>query len=354
MSTCKIVYHEAASILYAPVEVDSAVNLFVDAAGAVTFLGKTTPLEEITPGQFAALKRFKSLQINIKTANSKRYALMCDVQDALFAVCNNVRADHKLQALRVDISTPDEQSDRHLRCWWGTYAIDSLGPVKPGDVSRAHIAAFLLDPLRMMRGLQNGNRKARVHINFIGHYEAPWRGLQPQLRSLLQSDAAVHDCKIFCAYFTYLRRIRSIVKCYQPNDHVTDHFVKKLGLARIKGDVQDFRNSHHDLLEHVRWNLSKQLSTERTKIPNQEPEKRMQASRELLDICKMLEGSLPRADSDTSFFGYSTADDALRKWQTEDCAAAKRAIAKRKREEDEREGKEGPSRTETLRSHKRR
>lgn len=89
--------------------------------------------------------------------------------------------------------------------------------VRPGEVSRAHAAAFLTDPLRMIRGVKDGNKKGKFMLDFVGKGGRPWREIQGQVRGLLQGGTAVPDYQIFCEYLAIARQLREIDVQFDPS-----------------------------------------------------------------------------------------------------------------------------------------
>lgn len=328
MAACKAVYEEASSVLYASLATtEDEVGVRVEGNGKIIFLRSSTQFGNLTAANFAALKRVKKLRVHVSTGSRSDYLALCNVQDAMFtALSDNLRAGHVLESLHVSISTPGP-ADGFLELVSSSYA-DYVYPrtvmrefqnIRPGaDISRAHVPAFLTDPLRCIRGIKNGEKKGKFTLDFVGKSGHPWREVQEEVRGLVQGNSAVEDYNIFGEYFEAVRRLSDMGLSS----------VQQLAKARIQGDITGFRASLLGQAERIeRKLLSGEAAKSSEGLQHDEEE-----AREMVHLCEVLKAKVPEVDTDTSFFGYVIADDGLREWQSHGRAAEKEAKAKRKRE----------------------
>ncbi|KAK3656842.1 hypothetical protein LTR56_002823 [Elasticomyces elasticus] len=339
MATCKQIHEEAASILYA---VDSH-RVYISSTGAIDFLEKTTAFIDVQNANYAALNQVKVLHLHISANDSRS---VCDVQDALFKFLDHLRPNHKLHTLEVGINI-DTANDRYggYEMFNSNYAermfkqnlMREFADIRPGQLSRAHITAFLTDPLRIVRNLKDGRKKGNFTLDFAGKSGRPWRDILPEIRNLVQSDEPVPNYKVLCKYWEVLRSLQSVAEAAFGKQDVKllDKALNGLCCARIRGDIKALKQNH-DLLDAA---MDGRIAAKMGGKPSrsyQDAETLEHELREIAYLTLELASALPAGDADTSFFGYSRSDEALREWQTHGRAAEKQAKAKRKREKDAR------------------
>ncbi|KAK5677261.1 hypothetical protein LTS10_010450 [Elasticomyces elasticus] len=337
MATCRQVHEEAASILYA---VDSHFA-YISSTGAVQFLEKTTAFIDIPNANFAALNQVKVLHLHISANDSRT---VCDVQDALFKFFDHLRSNHKLHTLEVSINI-GTANDRYggYGMFNSNYAermfkqnlMREFADIRPGQLSRAHITAFLTDPLRIVRNLKDGRKKGKFTLDFAGKSGRPWRDILSEIRSLVQSDEPVPDYKVFCKYWEVLPSPLSVAEATFGKQDVKSLDKARNGLccARVRGDVRTLKQNHYLLVAAVDGRIAAKVGGKPSKS-YQDAETLEHELREIAYLMLELASALPADDADTSFFGYNRSDEALREWQTHGRAAEKQAKAKRKREKD--------------------
>ncbi|KAK4956731.1 hypothetical protein LTR10_006259 [Elasticomyces elasticus] len=337
MATCKQVHEEAASILYA---VDSH-RVYISSSGTVKFLDRTTASVDVQNANFAALNQVKVLHLHVSANDSRA---VCDVQDALFKLFDHLRPNHKLHTLEVSINV-DTANDRYsgYEMFNSNYAermfrqnlMREFADIRPGQLSRAHITAFLTDPLRTVRNLKDGRKKGKFTLDFAGKSGRPWRDILPEIRGLVQSDEPVPDYKVFCRYWEVLRSLQSVAEAAFGKQDVKllDKARNGLCCARIRGDITALKQNHDLLVAAVDGMVSAKVRGKPSRS-YQDAETLEHELREVAYLMLELASALPTDDADTSFFGYNRSDEALREWQTHGRAAEKQAKAKRKREKD--------------------
>ncbi|KAK5714990.1 hypothetical protein LTR15_010406 [Elasticomyces elasticus] len=337
MATCRQVHEEAASILYA---VDSH-RVYISSTGAIEFLDKTTAFVDVQNANFATLNQVKVLHLHISANDSRT---VCDVQDALFMFLDHLRPNHKLHTLEVSINI-DTANDRYggYEMFNSNYAermfkqnlMREFANIRPGQLSRAHITAFLTDPFRTVRKLKDGRKKGKFTLDFAGKSGRPWRDILPEIRGLVQSDEPVPDYKVFCKYWEVLRPLLSVAEAAFGKQDVKllDKAQNGLCCARIRGDIKALKQSHDLLVTAVDGRVATKVGGKPSRS-YQEAEALEHKLREIAYLVLELASVLPADDADTSFFGYNRSDEALREWQTHGRAAEKQAKAKRKREKD--------------------
>ncbi|KAK4902909.1 hypothetical protein LTR27_000848 [Elasticomyces elasticus] len=251
MATCRQVHEEAASILYA---VDSH-RVYISSSGAIEFLEKTTAFVSVQSANFAALNQVKVLHLHTSANDSRT---VCDVQDALFKLFEHLRSNHKLHTLEVSINI-DTADD----CYGGYEMFNSnyaermfkqnlmreFADIRPGQLSRAHITAFLTDPLRTVRNPKDGRKKGKFTLDFAGKSGRLWRDILPEIRGLVQSDEPVPDYKVFCKYWEVLRCLLCVAEAAFGKQDVKslDKAQNRMCCARVRGNVRALKQNH-DLL----------------------------------------------------------------------------------------------------------
>lgn len=116
-----------------------------------------------------------------------------------------------------------------------------------------------------------------------------------------------------------------------------DRILARLAGARICGDVRKLKHQHEDLLRLSHAVIEKKLGFDAA-LSYEQVELQEQTIREANYLMLELNEALPDDDVDTSFFGYTQADKALREWHHTGRAAEANAKAKRKRDREETAG----------------
>lgn len=144
---------------------------------------------------------------------------VCNVQDSLFALFRHLQPEHSLHTLKVDIHVNVAANNyAGYAIFTSNYAerlfkqntMREFRDIRSGDLSRAHITAFLTDPLRTIRKLRDGKKKGKFTLDYVGKTGKPWRELQVDVRELVQGDSVVPDYRTFRPYFSVLE---SFIKC---------------------------------------------------------------------------------------------------------------------------------------------
>ena len=152
---------------------------YITAPGRINFLKQ----ELDSTANFAALDQIKKVHLTV-SADATRF--FCDVQDALFVFFSHLTDNHKLHSLDVHINVSIQEDDHGAYTLVrSTYAermfkqniMREFSRIKPGGVSRAHIAVFLTDPIRTVRLVKDGRKKAKFTLDFVDKTGRPWREL---------------------------------------------------------------------------------------------------------------------------------------------------------------------------------
>ena len=243
MASCKQVHAEAASILYGR----EVFYVDIDHEGEVTFLNQHIEFANLHTADFSAVNQMKRLRIHIKGLEGRN---VCDVQDVLFYFLDHLRPSHKLAAL--DVSLIVELHDPH-QCedyWQESYreAYQIAGNeenllrefvcIRPGDISRLHLAAFLTDPLRTLRLRNDCGEKTGFELDFIASEVMPWRTMFSNLQALVQGDKPISDYGVFCRAWQSLRSVLSAVEATIGTHalRMLDKTLDRVREARIRGD----------------------------------------------------------------------------------------------------------------------
>ncbi|KAK3683055.1 hypothetical protein LTR37_020619 [Vermiconidia calcicola] len=304
MATCKQVHDEATSLLYG----SKGFEANVSRTGDIRFLGQHVAFPEVLQANFAGLNKIEVLRMSIA---GEAHETLCDVQDALFRFFSFLRQDHKLNTLDVRI---------YASMWvdWGhdffifneadrlfTERPSSARGIRPGHFSRPHIASFLSDSLRTIRGLKKGKRRVKI-------------------RHLIQGDSTVPDYQLFCGYFEALRALDAVIKGTGKEFEEAYRYTFGISYARLRGDMESFHRSHSNLTKTVHEGLEEQLYQSSTA-----------SVREAVYLLQEPGANLPARASDTSFYGYNEMDAALKEWQETGRVNERAEKLKRKREKEE-------------------
>lgn len=358
VATCHQVYDEAVSILY-PSTVAGTLLLKVNSAGTTTFLGRLNKLVTAKPSNFSVVTRAKRLDLDIEVGELLQSAAVCDIQDAMFNFTKLL--SHGLQLEGIAFSTDIGADSQPNNVWddWDDWSdlydfwdvresrgmigrMQEFKSIKPGDISRAHIVAFLTDPLRMIRGVKQSRSKySMLSLDFPGKSGKPWRDLHGQVYELIRGNAPVAEYTTFTRYFDALRQLKRVFYCFgekkakgvgakgESGKDVYEKHAEKLGQALIRADMQKFKEAHGNLLAVIEANIAQRIKFNKTHS-YQMAELREHWCRELIYLKMELEAALPNEDFDVSFRGYNVADAGLHEWQTVGRKEALKVKKKRK------------------------
>ncbi|KAK3723019.1 hypothetical protein LTR37_002165 [Vermiconidia calcicola] len=330
MATCKQIHDEATSLLYGSKEFEASVSR----TGDIRFLGQRIAFPKVVQANFAGLNKIEVLRMSIagKAGNT-----LCDVQDTLFRFFKFLRQDHKLHTLDVRIyaTTLDLQFDT-----FSFHDVDRLSKklppcergIMPGDFSRPHLAAFLTDPLRTIRGLTKGKRRGSFTLDFIGKSGKPWQAMPVKIGHLIEGDSTVPDYRLFGRYFEALRTLDEVTK--GTGMRFAEAYTSGQWYARHRGDVESSRKLHGHLMKRVHKGLENQFY--QSNAASYDEAKQVECKvREAMYLLQELDANLPARASDTSFYGYNEMDAALKEWQETGREDEKAEKLKRKWEKEE-------------------
>lgn len=308
----------------------------------------------------------KDLQIEVTSGNHP--SSVCAVQDLLFSFIHRIPEDHSLRSLKVNIAIkmPNDATSRNFLTAdvWpynedGRDFIHECRLIQPGHLSRAHMTAFLADPLRMIRNLNQGKReKDMFKLTFDGNKgtilgDIPWK-----VGNLVRGDAEVKDYEVFrdqyaavCDFIESMRAAISHTDSPQdPIDLTADveqlptpvtpvrHAIidltadnnkeeirrekmatdstpiladlngmkQTLAEARIRGSFQDLKQALKNLVT-----LSDRVVNMLEKTDGLELENDARARLDLIASTRVRATSLPPDESDVSLYGYAETDACL-------------------------------------------
>ena len=260
MATCKQLQAEAASMLYGKSRFCAYLSV---GTGELAFLNQRVLISDCLTANFAALNQIKRLGLTVITEDS---CSICDVQDTLFHFLGHLQPNHKLQSLKVDINiaTVDHNSDRlgcseasdlshTVRAHLVTFPHD-YNEVRPGDLSIPHIAAFLTDPIRTVRGLmKDDGRDGKFALEFDGSSSRPWSLIAPEVRTLARSAEPVPDYQVFGKYWDALRPLLQVIETIvgQEGMRAFRMDVDAMHCSRVRGDVARLRQYHKSFVHTV-------------------------------------------------------------------------------------------------------
>lgn len=129
----------------------------------------------------------------------------------LFAFVHRIPVDHDLRSLQVTITVkmPNDATSRNFitaDVWDcpqdGLDIIHEYRLIEPRDLSRAHMIAFLTDPLKTLRNLNKGKRqKGMCTVKFHGASGTILGDIPSKIADLVRGDAEVRDYEVFREHY---------------------------------------------------------------------------------------------------------------------------------------------------------
>lgn len=317
--------------------------------------------------QLDLLSRVKDLQIEVTTGNHP--SSVCAVQDMLFAFVHRIPVDHVLRSLQITITVkmPNDATSRNFvtaDVWDcpqdGLDIIHEYRLIEPGDLSRAHMIAFLTDPLKIIRDLNKGKRqKGMCTVKFHGASGTILGDIPSKIAELIRGDADVRDYEVFREHYLamcdLIDSMRAAIPPVSPRDETIDltttepltpltpaqsttidltkdntpqpsdetpasssppttetlHSLhQSLATARIRGNFHDLQQAQAELIALC----DKLLELSHRSGPDgAEPGAEVHARRDMLAEKRgRVISLLPReGESDVSFYGYAETDRVL-------------------------------------------
>jgi hypothetical protein len=256
--------------------------------------------------------------------------------------------------------------------------------LQPGDLSRMHMIAFLIDPLRKIRGLGGEGKVKHVDLDFSGRTGTVWKEILVVVKDLICGHSEVKDYEVFRRYFDGVKHliksmrkaIKNINKLQDKQDkavsgclasesteslasspapvtvrEVIDLMIeaspdvidltvdvpqvsfelmdlrdatKALAMARIRGSCEDLSAGHLDLLE-----LADKIVATASSLPRDEHFARLL---ERLQQNMEYAASIFPEKVDVSHYGYNESDTKLAEYRSDpEGYVPRRAKLKRKR-----------------------
>ena len=219
---------------------------------------------------------------------------------------------------------------------------------RPGDITRQHITACMIDPLRNLRFSKN---EVAVHIHFPGYRLAAYKHLPALFLQGLHSDNQTVD---FGRLTIYTQAHDQVTKFLRPmfqnwyGSHL-DKIGDKIREARIRADVRQVTTLHHrfvrEALAALRWKSSNRYVPLEVKKPVTD-EQYVETRRLLARLAAALPQKLENSD-----FGVVHVESAFAEWkrQQKDRARAKKRKAREHRIADQKrlKGSDDLARDET-------
>lgn len=317
--------------------------------------------------QLDLLSRVKDLQIEVTTGNHP--SSVCAVQDMLFAFVHRIPVDHVLRSLQITITVkmPNDATSRNFMTadvWEcpqeGLDIIHEYRFIEPGDLSRAHMIAFLTDPLKTIRNLNKGKRqKGMCTVKFHGSSGTILGDIPSKIAELVRGDAEVRDYEVFREHYAamcdLIDSMRAAIPLASTDDETIDlttieplapltpqksttidlttedssthpddkatsssppttetlhNLHQSLATARIRGNFYDLQQAQNKLIA-LCDKLLELLS--RSDPDSSEPGDEVHARRDMLAEKRgMVIAFLPmEEESDVSFYGYAETDRVL-------------------------------------------
>jgi hypothetical protein len=288
---------------------------------------------QIAETNFAAINNFPRLII---TASVYPWGTekACTVQDALFHIFNSLRnaKQNKLKRLtyRIEISNPRVDGSA------GYNFSREFRSTEPGEISRGHLTAFLLDPVRTIRLSLSMQKVGAFQVLFRGHKIPPWNSLIERVVGEVHSDRPVRNYLLFMPYFTARRRVVQIITKLRTladmkNPIRFEYREDRFPDLPIWGDASKFhtvhkkqRRAYKRMIEGgYRWGARHPLSRKRFGFVNEDKRPPTQAEQEEVEslvregeyLLEVMDTVVPTASADTSQFSYALLDRALERRQ---------------------------------------
>jgi hypothetical protein len=264
-------------------------------------------VDEESPEGFKQLNKIRMLTIDLPSFVNNRGA--CFAEDNLFDIFTSLPADHKLRVINIDDLAWDDAAMPDQRAIL-TSQLKGLLNSNDSEIeacSTAVLYALLADPVYSIPGVL-GDGKLKISINFTS---GELQGLTETLDVMrAQSRRAMPNSnyQIFSPYFKMLWNMEDVLFVYKFTEHpyFESDAGKGLVAARIRGDVQSFRQHHEELVDFISRDIDQVRG--QTLVRLQTAERRENDIRKLQAMIPDLEKILPSADVDTSSFGYNLAD----------------------------------------------
>jgi hypothetical protein len=221
-----------------------------------------------TSAALNALSKCKDLAIDICCGNDP--VSICAVQDMFFAFVDRIPKVHCLRSLSVTI-TVVLPNDCHERPWvvsdiWPSAfmkhdIIHENKAIQPGDLSRMHMIAFLIDPLRKIRGLGGEGKIKEVKLDFQGRTGKVWKEILIMVKDLVRGRSDVRDYELFRRYFAGIKFLitsiqRAIKYINRRQDEATPNGPtleppepSTLATANAKSQVIDLTIEEHEVVD---------------------------------------------------------------------------------------------------------
>ncbi|KAM0718536.1 hypothetical protein Q7P37_005606 [Cladosporium fusiforme] len=184
--------------------------------------------------ELKVLSKVRDLQITIITGNHP--SSICAIQDMFFAFVQRIPEKHALRSLKVTITIiqPNDATSRDFvtadvqPCKDGRENIHEYKATRPRNLSRAHMIAFLIDPLRTLRNV-NGGRKGRdmLLMDFKGAKgKIVGENLRSKVEDLVRGDEDVKDYEVFRGYHAamcdFVGSVRGFIEKTDTRDDPVD------------------------------------------------------------------------------------------------------------------------------------
>lgn len=224
--------------------------------------------------------------------------------------------------------------------------------IEVGDISRAHIAAFLSDPLRTLRNIKNGKKQGKFSLKYPGETGTPWMEIGRRVRDMVKSpydtEERTLDYEVFSRYFLAARPLAQVLsrladRVGEDQAGLCASAYTQLCFARIKGSFTGLRKAHNVLLEAVHDIVVIGEQTYDPEACRQDEYEMEMLMRELTYRSEEVKAAFP-AETDVSFYGYNEADHRLAEYRCNKKGfTAYGSRAKRKLDEEEEGGRKRKS-----------
>ena len=295
---------------------------------------KTTLASLATDQRFYILGATEQLSISVETGYD--YRSICEVQDALFKLVSFLGQDHKLKTLDVHIEVQMKAGewDGFELCtsnWMERYVSEKIArefkKIKPGEISRAHVVAFLSDPLRTIRVHGGEGAGSGFELRFDGceeklydgseEYVNPWHDIVKQTAECVSGTTGLRDFNVFGPYFGLLGQLTQLLETgFEPKKlSVMKQLLEMMAATRIRRNVLSFHSLHDRLVKALEDITQRPTASENTHSKNPASDGATQQYDGLRVSPQKLIDALPAKELDTSHLGYSQADAKLADWR---------------------------------------
>jgi hypothetical protein len=232
MKTCSTIRYQCLEVLHAV-----TYKVTFEPNGDVDFHGRRIRSTDV-PYTVFPVAGIKKLRVAVEAS----MAHLCTIQDSMLCFFNQLRAN-QLQHLDVRVKLRNMVTFPPGR--------DRVPDRNDNRITQDHIAAFLSEPIRMLRGVRVRKESEPV-VRVQGKVSKSWERFDQNTRAIIMRNGNFPVSQAFTPYFGVLRRMLDQI---DTNDRMSlfQYFRhhQRLIKARISGDLEAFKLANIDILDEL-------------------------------------------------------------------------------------------------------